>query len=95
MELFDFSDSAYRILVEMVSEAMLVAEGVVPDLAALVVSGGEETEEEDAEEPSAVRLTPLDPQRPLDLLEDLLTGIRGCRLLYAEYADSEDEESSR
>jgi len=92
LELFDVSDSAYRIVVEMVSEAMLVAEGVVPDFATLVVSADEETEDDGAEVSSGVRLTPLDPQRPaLDLLEDLLTGIGGCRLLYAEYADSEGE----
>ncbi|MBF8194007.1 hypothetical protein ITP53_51700, partial [Nonomuraea sp. K274] len=34
----------------------------------------------------------LDPARPaLDLLEDLLSGIRGCWLLYAESATELDE----
>jgi hypothetical protein len=33
---------------------------------------------------------PLDPSRPArDLLEDLLSGIYGCRLVYAEYADAD------
>jgi hypothetical protein len=33
-----------------------------------------------------IRATPLDPARPsLDLLEDLLAGIRGCWLIYHEY----------
>jgi hypothetical protein len=41
-----------------------------------------------------IRLTPLDPRRPArDLLEDLLSGIRGCRLLYVEYAEHPDVES--
>jgi hypothetical protein len=40
-----------------------------------------------------VRLTPLDPRRPArDLLEDLLSGIRGCRLLYVEHPDVESED---
>lgn len=35
-----------------------------------------------------IRLTPLDPRRPArDMLDDLLSGIRGCWLLYHEYAD--------
>ncbi len=38
------------------------------------------------------RATPLDPSRPAqDLLEDLLDGIRGCWLLYGEYADELDD----
>jgi hypothetical protein len=84
--LFDFSSTAYRIVAEMVSEAMLVAEGVVSDLGALLVQhDGDQDEGDDEAEP--IRLTPLDPQRPArDLLEDLLIGIYGCRLIYAEYA---------
>jgi hypothetical protein len=36
-----------------------------------------------------IRLTTLDPRRPArDMLEDLLSGIRGCWLLYHEYADT-------
>ena len=94
LELFDFSSTAYRIVVEMVSDAMLVAEGVVSDLGALLVQhDGEEDGDNDG--PAPARLTPLDPQRPaLDLLEDLLTGIRGCRLLYGEYVEANDEETS-
>jgi hypothetical protein len=34
-----------------------------------------------------LRLTPLDPRRPApDMLEDLLTGIEGCFLLWQESA---------
>jgi hypothetical protein len=96
LELFDFSSTAYRIVVDMVSEAMNVAEGFVADLGALLV---EHDTDEDSDEPddeaTPVRLTPLDPQRPApDLLEDLLSGIRGCRLVYEEYVDAGDDTST-
>lgn len=36
----------------------------------------------------SLRITPLDPSRPaLDLLEDLLSGIHGCWLIFEEYAE--------
>jgi hypothetical protein len=43
---------------------------------------------------SQIRTTPLDTSRPApDLLEDLLTGIYACALLYREYeSDADDEE---
>lgn len=94
LDLFDFGSTAYRIVVEMVSDAMLVAEGVISDLGALVVQHDSE-EDEDNDGPASVRLIPLDPRRPaLDLLEALLTGIRGCRLLYEEYVGAGDKETS-
>ena len=44
----------------------------------------------------SLRLTPLDPSCPaLDLLEDLLSGIHGCWLIYQEYVEppgSSDEQ---
>jgi hypothetical protein len=40
-----------------------------------------------------LRLTPLDPRRPApDLLEDLLTAIDGCFLVWRESADLVGEE---
>lgn len=90
LELFNFSDTAYRIVVDMVREAMLVGKGTVADLGALLVEHdtGDDNDDPD-DEATPVRLTLLDPQRPaLDLLEELLTGIRGCRLVYEEYADA-------
>lgn len=92
LELFEFSSTAYQIVVEMVADAMHVAEGVVSDLGALLVKHDVGEDEGDPEDEAApMRLTPLDPQRPaLDLLEDLLTGIRGCRLAYEEYAGTDD-----
>ncbi|MCX4690272.1 hypothetical protein OG401_39315 [Kitasatospora purpeofusca] len=49
---------------------------------------GPDTDPED----TGLRLTPLDPKRPApDLLEDLLAGIHGCRLLHEEYDEDVDE----
>jgi hypothetical protein len=76
----------------LVSDAMLVAEGMVPGPGSLLVRHDGE-EDEDEGEPTPLRLTPLDPHRPArDLLEDLLSGIYGCGLLYDEYADAGDGE---
>lgn len=44
---------------------------------------------------SQIRTTPLDTSRPApDLLEDLLTGIYACALLYREYESDTDEEET-
>ncbi|GAA0547757.1 hypothetical protein GCM10010172_31970 [Paractinoplanes ferrugineus] len=92
LRLFDFSDTAYGVVVEMVRGAVQVGEGSVADLGALLVEHDTGDDSDDPEaEPTPVRLTVLDPQRPaLDLLEDLLTGIHGCRLVYEEYVDAGD-----
>lgn len=91
---------------ELIREAMAVAEGDLPDPIALVetVADIQETaakaapDDEDLLEHmlASVRATPLDPARPaLDLLEDLLAGIHGCALLFAEYVevDTDDDEA--
>lgn len=87
----------------LVRHAMHVTDGVLPDPTALreQLEDLEETlaEYTGDDEPDlgdvALRLTPLDPQRPArDLLEDLLTGIHGCRLLHDEYDGlNHDEEA--
>jgi hypothetical protein len=42
---------------------------------------------------ASIRATPLDPGRPaLDLLADLLDGIRGCWLMFSEYVDDAGPE---
>lgn len=69
----------------------IVADGVVLNLGALLV----QHDDEDDDGPAPVRLAPLNPQRSaLDLLGDLLTGIRGCRLLHEDYVDADDQETS-
>ena len=78
----------------LIRGAMLVAEGFVPNPAGLARAVADAVEQgerlgrpasHDAS-PAGIRATPLDPARPaLDLLEDLLAGIRGCWLVYHEY----------
>ncbi|MEU8001440.1 hypothetical protein AB0B66_09805 [Catellatospora sp. NPDC049111] len=84
----------------LIREAMLVAEGLAPDidelkdkiveLETLVDRYGAE-DEGPGSELLTVRLTPLDPMRPArDMLEDLLSGIEGCLALYREAYYSAD-----
>jgi hypothetical protein len=77
----------------LILEAMLVADGQLSPQSAAV------DDVTDAVQRGAfapIRLTTIDPKRPArDLLEDLLAGIRGCRLLYeAEAADDDDADTS-
>jgi len=54
---------------------------------------GERAEEIRAGLLAEFRITPLDPARPApDLLEDLLDGLRGCWLLYANCADGTGDD---
>jgi hypothetical protein len=90
-----------KVVIDLITAAMTVAEGKLPDPDGLV------REIEDARKKAEKfgpgdcellaglmpRVTPLDPERPAqDLLEDLLDGIRGCWLLYHECADYGDED---
>lgn len=79
---------------ELIGNAMLVADGILPDPAGLIEAFTEASEQaaeimEQQQVPDAVitvRATPLDPTRPaLDLLEDLLAGIRGCWLVFRDH----------
>jgi len=98
--------SPHAVITGLIRGAMDVAEGNLPDIDLL-----DELSERlkrlaphiDLEDPGqreqfmgSLRLTPLDPSRPaLDLLEDLLSGIHGCWLIYQEYAEppgSSDEQ---
>ncbi|MFG2917954.1 Voldacs domain-containing protein [Kitasatospora sp. NPDC048298] len=84
----------------LVRHAMRIADGLLPDPAALreqlddleetLADYGDDGPDLDDVE---LRLTPLDPRRPArDLLEDLLTGIHACWLLHNEYDDLDDED---
>lgn len=95
----DENQTPTAVITSMIREAMAVADGTVPDLDGLreKLDDAEELADEHGSDPASraalrtVRLTPLDPQRPArDMLEDLVTGIRGCWLLYREYADRSD-----
>lgn len=97
LELLEDGISPTEAVTMLIREAMAVAEGYATDFKALGQkvrqakdvfkrSGAKGTPDED--ELRRVELTTLDPQRPArDMLEDLLTGIRGCWLLYSTYAD--------
>jgi len=90
--------SPHAVITGLIRGAMDVAEGKLPDLD-LLHELSERLERlaphVDQEDPrqreqlvGSLRLTPLDPSRPaLDLLEDLLSGIHGCWLIYEEYAE--------
>ncbi|MFQ6396297.1 hypothetical protein ACLMAJ_22835 [Nocardia sp. KC 131] len=93
------------VVVDLIAEAMAVAEGHVPAPWAVVGRVAEIEEQArkfdlDADTREALlaefRISRLDPVRPaLDLLEDLLDGIRGCLLLYTAHSigDADDLEA--
>jgi hypothetical protein len=85
----------------LIRDALLVAEGLVPNVVGLVqavedalVDAERAGEEEGLADAllAGIRATPLDPARPaLDLLEDLLAGIHGCWLVYDECVGGGEE----
>lgn len=96
LELMSEGHSPREVVTTLVRQAMQTAQGIVPDPEALVEDiqeAEERLQEYEAEDPELasvrfhVRLTPLDPMRPArDLLEDLLSGIHACWLIWDEYA---------
>ncbi|MFJ1708417.1 hypothetical protein [Kitasatospora sp. NPDC088346] len=102
LELLESGASPYDAVTGLVRHAMNVADGLLPDPAALREQLDnldealtELTDDETDIDPAdvALRLTPLDPTRPArDLLEDLLTGIHACWLLHSEYDDEDLED---
>lgn len=102
LELMADGLSPYEVVTHLLAEAMSVAKGRIYDVEELR-KRFEEAEELAAQyidhDPNLrdallteVRLTPLDPARPAqDLLEDLLYGIRGCRLIYQDYGTDETD----
>ncbi|WP_167837590.1 hypothetical protein [Nocardia altamirensis] len=103
LERLDEGESPTEVVVDLIAEAMAVHEGRVPAPWGLVARVAEIEEqarkfEVDADTRAAMlagfRISRLDPSRPaLDLLEDLLDGIRGCLLLYAAHTDDPDVEA--
>ncbi|MFD0854855.1 hypothetical protein ACFQ07_21625, partial [Actinomadura adrarensis] len=90
----------YTTITGMIAEAMIVAEGRIPDIDDLCerIDQAEQLADQ-RQDPrlrealrEEIRTTPLDPMRPAqDLLEDLLDGIRGCWLLYQEDMEDDDD----
>ncbi|MFC4002486.1 hypothetical protein ACFS2C_08905 [Prauserella oleivorans] len=86
------------VVIGMVRAAMIAAEGNIPVSDSLIEQMRAATREAERQAaggdqpPAAVtfRVTPLDPLRPArGLLEGLLEGIRGCWILYREYAEKD------
>ncbi|MFI7707488.1 hypothetical protein [Nonomuraea sp. NPDC049480] len=97
LELVADGASPRQAVMPLIRNALRVAEGKIPDITALKqrITAAEQLLDkwrDDQPELSLdaldLRITLLDPGRPaLDLLEDLLSGIRGCWLLYAVYTN--------
>jgi hypothetical protein len=109
LELMEIGLSPTAAVTSLIGDAVALAEGEAPDLDELrekIEEAEDNAERYGSDDPEAaaefrtIRLTTLDPRRPArDMLEDLLSGIRGCWLLYQEYAEipgdltDEDDES--
>jgi hypothetical protein len=106
LEMMHAGASPHEAVTALISEAMDITEGKIPNLPGLMQALSEATENaeqlDDDSDGNAlamllgqIRTTPLDTSRPApDLLEDLLTGIYACVLLYREYeSDTDDEEN--
>ncbi|GAA4952043.1 hypothetical protein HD597_005364 [Nonomuraea thailandensis] len=101
LELMADGATPRQAVMPLIRDALRVAEGEIPDITALqqrittaeqLLDKRREDQPELSLDALGLRITPLDPARPaLDLLEDLLSGIRGCWLLYAEDATELDE----
>ncbi|MEV0615657.1 hypothetical protein AB0I81_20245 [Nonomuraea sp. NPDC050404] len=101
LELIAEGASPRQAVMPLIRDALRVAEGEIPDITALqqriaaaqqLLAKRREDQSELGMDAPGLRITPLDPARPaLDLLEDLLSGIRGSWLLYEEEAIELDE----
>lgn len=92
--------SATDVVTGLIREAVFVADGSMPlESMADIWERAERLREitgriGDPDDETLVRLSILDPRRPaLDLLEDLLEGIRGCGLLYVEETASDSYDA--
>jgi len=100
LKALDAGATPRAVVTGLVRDAMTVAQGQIPDLAALVARARKAERQADdisagpelrGELIASIRATPLDPARPaFDLLEDLLSGIRGCWLVFSEYTDLDE-----
>jgi hypothetical protein len=109
LELMEMGLSPTAAVTSLIRDAVALAAGEAPDLDELrekIEEADDNAERYAPDDPDAaaefrtIRLTTLDPGRPArDMLEDLLSGIRGCWLLYQEYAeipgelDDEDDDT--
>lgn len=104
LQMMEAGGGPHDAVTALVGEAIAIAEGQLPNLPGLMaafseaIESAEGVDDEDMLERlvAEIRTTPLDTSRPaIDLLEDLLTGIYACALLYQDYeSDIEDEETA-
>jgi hypothetical protein len=99
LERLNAGETPREVVLDLITSAMTAAEGRIADPGSLpgIIETARQWEqhsrpgEEDPHATLQPRISLLDPARPThDLLEDLLDGIRGCLLLYREYADQDD-----
>jgi hypothetical protein len=86
-----------EVVLDMIRAAMAVANREIPDItdfAEMLEQAEELTVRHDLElSETGIRLVPLDLFRPApDMLEDLVTGIHGCYLIWDECAPGDDNE---
>lgn len=96
LDLLDGGATEQLAVSALLLEARAVSEGTLTGVDhVLGVLERVRLDEEAGVEEIELRLTPLDPRRPApDLLEDLLTAIDGCYLLWRESADIDDESAA-
>ncbi|GAA5051911.1 hypothetical protein [Nocardia callitridis] len=97
-------ESATDVVVDLIAEATAVNDGRIPSpwelvarLAEIEAQAYKFNVDPEARESliAGFRISRLDPSRPaLDLLEDLLDGIRGCLLLYVAHTDLDDPDQA-
>ena len=105
LERLGAGESPTAVVVDLIADALAAADGRVRNPARIVEAAeaierrmrGEELDEDGlAALADEFRICRLDPARPaIDLLEDLLSAIRGCRLLYFEKYESGFEDAVR
>ncbi|MEU0486641.1 hypothetical protein ABZ260_46690 [Streptosporangium sp. NPDC006013] len=101
LELMELGATPRQAVMALIRDALRVAEGETSSLSMLkqrIVAVEELIEKLKDHDPSlsldsvGLRITTLDPTRPAaDLLEDLLSGIHACWLIYREYSFDDDE----
>ncbi|WP_194925835.1 hypothetical protein [Catenulispora pinisilvae] len=104
LEMMEAGASPHDAVTALIGEAIAIAEGQLPNLPGLMDALSEAVESAEGFDDAdlleglvaKIRTTPLGTSRPaIDLLENLLTGIYSCALLYQEYeSDIEDEETA-
>ncbi|MFC6011145.1 hypothetical protein [Nocardia lasii] len=97
LERLDAGETPTQVVVDLIADAIAVSAGKVRDLDGILDAAQEFEEHDDDPEDwtEGYRICRLDPTRPaIDLLEDLLAGIRGCWLVFSEADSDADFETA-